>query len=115
MALRSALVALESMGHVRVKVHLRTCAKVESQPGRRTVRLTDSAALEIKQAADNEKITARTLSSCIDIGKLKTAPLVDIVRKVMHNSATKKMMSVYPGVHLQKATRVKKADVFQLV
>lgn len=115
MALHSALTFLESLGHVRIKIHLRKCEKVETNPGHYKVEAAESAALEIKQASEGEKITVRNLSSCIDLQKVKGAPLVDIVHKVMYDSSTNKMMSGYPGVHLKQATRVKKADVFQLV
>lgn len=115
MALHSALVFLEGLGHVRIKIHLHTCEKVENSPGHYKVEVTEAAALEVKQLTDGEKVTPRNLSSCIDLAKLKKAPLLDIVHKVMYDSATNKMMSGYPGVHLKKPVRVKKADVFQLV
>lgn len=113
--LRSFLNFLESLGHVRVKLHLHEVTKKEGQAGGHyDVKNTEPAVMELK-VAEGEKVTTRSLGSHIDLGAIKDSQWVQVIHRLQFDAGTNKIMSGYPGVYVKQPLRIKKGDVFNLL
>ena len=113
-SLRSFLLFLESLGHVRVKIHLHEVTKKEDQAGHFDIQSVEPAVMEMK-VAEAEKATVRNLGSLLELQTLTGSSWLQVIHRLQYDSGSNKIMSGYPGVYVKKPLRIKKGDAFNLL
>lgn len=112
--LRTGLQFLESLGFVRIKLHLHEIKRKETEAGHYDISLVEAAALEVK-AAEAGKVTINNVANRLNMKGVKASRWVSIIHKLQFDSTTNKIMSGYPGLHVNKPIRVKKGELFKLL
>ena len=112
--LRSGLQFLESLGFVRLKLHLHEVKRREAEAGHYDISLVEAAALEVK-AAEAGKVTINNIANRLNMKHVKASTWVSGIHKLQFDSQTNRIMSGYPGLHVNKPIRVKKGELFKLV
>jgi len=115
MPLHTFLFHLESLGHVRTKLHLHNIKRKEDAPGRFYVEQTEAATMELKVAEADKKLKHESLGHLIDVGGLKVCKWLTISQRLQFDQKTNKIMSGYPAVYPLQPIRIKKATDDEMI
>ncbi len=112
--LRAFLSFLESLGHVRVKLHLHEVTKKDDHLGHFDIKGSEPALMEMK-VAEGDKVSLRSLGNHLDMSAIQGSQWLQIIHRLQFDVGTNKIMSGYPGVYVKKPLRIKKGDAFNLL